>query len=47
LQRMQAETEQRLGIQIDFPQGMSQDAIQHMLDGKLGFPPGAVVKPRK
>jgi hypothetical protein len=47
LQAMQAETERKLGIQIEFPQGMSQAAIQHMLDGTLGFPPGAVVKPRK
>lgn len=45
LQKMQQEMTKKLGVDIQFPNGMSQASIQHMLDGKLGFPPGAVVKP--
>lgn len=35
----------KLGVQVQFPGGISQDAMSHMLEGKFGLPPGAVIVP--
>ena len=35
----------KLGVQVQFPGGISQDAVSHMLQGKFGLPPGAVIVP--
>jgi len=46
LQEMQREISDRLGVDITFPNGISQAGIQHTLDGRFGLPPGAVVRRR-
>lgn len=45
LQSMQKEAEAKLGVRIRFPDGISRAAIQHTLEGRLGFPPGAKLEP--
>ena len=39
--------ERMLGIKVEFPEGIGQDAIGHLLEGKFGLPPGAKVVPAK
>lgn len=39
--------EAKLGVKVVFEEGISRAAIQHMLDGKLGLPPGAKLVPLK
>jgi hypothetical protein len=39
----QAQIRERLGFDVIFPNGISQAAIQHTLDGKFGIPPGGVI----
>lgn len=34
-----------LGLKVEFPKGISQDAMTHVLDGKFGLPPGAKIVP--
>ena len=36
---MQRQTEKNLGVKLVFPKGLSQDFMQHLLDGRPGFPP--------
>ena len=38
---------ERLGIKVVFPKGISQDAVTHLMEGKLGLPPGAKIEPLK
>jgi hypothetical protein len=35
----------KLGVQVQFPAGISQDAVSHLLEGKFGLPPGAQLVP--
>jgi len=44
LQGMQARVEEKLGLGVDFPGGISQDSVDHTLGGKLGVPPGGRLK---
>jgi hypothetical protein len=44
LQGMQARVEEKLGLGVDFPGGISQDSVEHTLSGKLGVPPGGRLK---
>lgn len=46
LQDMQEEIEKKLGMNIEFPGGLSQKSIEHSLNGKFGVPPGGVLTPR-
>lgn len=46
LQQMQEALAEEMGVDVDFPGGLSQRAISHQLEGKLGAPPGAVFTPR-
>lgn len=47
LQAMQQRVAEKLGMDISFPNGISQEAIDFTLQGKFGIPPGAVLTPRK
>lgn len=47
LQAMQQRVAEKLGMDITFPNGISQEAIDFTLQGKFGLPPGAVLTPRK
>lgn len=47
LQDMQKRISERLGMDISFPNGISQEAIDFTLSGKLGIPPGAKIQPRQ
>lgn len=38
--RVRAEPLERMGLRVVFPNGISQDAVQHMIDEKPGIPPG-------
>ena len=44
LQQMQAEIEERTGMNVTFPGGISQAGVNHSLNGKWGVPPGAKIK---
>lgn len=46
LQQMQKRVGDALGKDISFPGGVSQESIQHSLNGTLGLPPGIVLTPR-
>jgi hypothetical protein len=44
LEEMRRQTRERLGLEVQFPNGISQDAIRHILDGRIGVPPGGVLR---
>ena len=46
LQNMQTRMSKQLGLDITFPGGLSAASLDHTLQGRGGFPPGAKVKPR-
>lgn len=46
LQAMQQRVAEKLGMDVTFPNGISQEAIDFTLQGKFGIPPGAVLTPR-
>ncbi|TNE44489.1 MAG: hypothetical protein EP343_29870 [Deltaproteobacteria bacterium] len=46
LQDMQKRVAEKLGMDVTFPNGISQEAIDFTLQGKFGIPPGAVLTPR-
>ncbi|MEQ8276700.1 MAG: hypothetical protein RMA76_15225 [Deltaproteobacteria bacterium] len=45
MQSYQKQLSQRLGLDIQFPGGVSQASIDHLLSGALGVPPGAKITP--
>lgn len=47
MQDYQQQLSKRLGLDVQFPGGVSQASIDHLLSGDLGIPPGAVIKPLK
>ena len=47
LQQMQQDAEDRFGIRVTMPGGLSKPGVQHSLDGAFGLPPGAKVSPPK
>lgn len=44
LKGLQARVEEKLGLGVDFPGGISQASVEHTLSGKLGVPPGGQLK---
>lgn len=44
---MQRGVEKKLGVDLVFVKGISQDCIAHILDGSAGFPPGIALRDRK
>ncbi len=45
MQDYQQQLSKRLGLDVQFPGGVSQASIDHLLSGALGVPPGAVIRP--
>ena len=44
LQQMQTRVEEKMGFGVGFPGGLSQDAVEHTLSGRLGLPPGGQIQ---
>jgi len=43
---MQRDVEKRLGVDLVFSKGISQEFVAHILEGRAGFPPGIALRDR-